>query len=174
MRIGAYEGIVEEVTINYTRLYGPDRTLITLANQRVLFYEIINYRVKEIIHTGPMAEKAEEKESETKSKKSRRIFSRSKVGGAQPISIKPLYRYTFTVSVKRDYFDEKEVEGKFEEVCEKWKSKFGYKPTYQLWSAGSDDVNYFFSITVREPIKLIEFRSDFYRDILKATGPIKK
>ncbi|MEM2985321.1 MAG: mechanosensitive ion channel, partial [Candidatus Jordarchaeaceae archaeon] len=47
VKIGANEGIVDEITINYTRLYGPDKVFVTLANQRVLQNDITNYRVRE-------------------------------------------------------------------------------------------------------------------------------
>ncbi|MHA1578678.1 MAG: mechanosensitive ion channel domain-containing protein [Candidatus Freyarchaeota archaeon] len=177
VRIGDNEGIVEEVTINYTRLYGPDRSFVTLANQRVLLNSIINYRVKETIHAELEPEKAEEKELEAQTEKPgrvRRLFSRRKIGEVRPIKLKALYRYTFTVNVRRDYFDEDKIEQRFEEVCRKWEPKFRYKPSYQPWGAGGGDVPYLFSITMEEPIKLIEFRNDFYKDIIRITGPTKR
>nr|MDO8078161.1 mechanosensitive ion channel [Candidatus Freyarchaeota archaeon] len=174
VRIGDNEGIVEEVTINYTRLYGPDRTFVTLANQRVLLNSITNYRVKETIHAELKPEEKELVVQTEKPGRMRRFFSRRKIGEVQPIRLKALYRYTFTVNVRRDYFDEDKIEQRFEEVCRKWKPKFGYKPSYQLWGAGGGDVPYLFSITVEEPIKLIEFRNDFYKDIIRITGPTKR
>jgi len=91
----------------------------------------------------------------------------------QPIKRKVLYRYTFTVNVRRD-FDGDEIEQRFEEVCRKWEPKFGCKPSCQPWGAGGGDVPYLFSITVEEPIKLIEFRNDFYKDIIRITEPTKR
>ncbi|MEM2134969.1 MAG: mechanosensitive ion channel [Candidatus Jordarchaeaceae archaeon] len=183
VKIGANEGIVDEITINYTRLYGPDKVFVTLANQRVLQNDITNYRVREPLHTLPLTEKSKKKELSKgeesmpqREKRGRlgRIFSGKKLDELKHIKIEVLYRYTFTVTVRRDYYDEDRTEHKFEEICSKWKPKFGYKPTYQLWGAGGGDVPYLFAITVDDPIKLIENRNEFYKDIIRVTGPTKK
>ncbi len=181
VKIGANEGIVDEITINYTRLYGPDKVFVTLANQRVLLNDITNYRVREPLHTLPVKSKKKEpsrgeKSMPQKEKQGRlkSIFSGKKLDELKRIKMKILYRYTFTVSVRRDYYDEEKTEKKFEEICSSWEPKFGYKPTYQLWGASGGDVPYLFAITVDDPIKLIENRNDFYKDIIRVTGPTKK
>lgn len=46
IRLGNVEGIVEEITINYTKIRTPDGTTVSISNQRILDQDIINYRVK--------------------------------------------------------------------------------------------------------------------------------
>ena len=46
IRLGNIEGIVEEITINYTKIGAPDGTTVSISNQRILDQDIINYRIK--------------------------------------------------------------------------------------------------------------------------------
>ena len=50
VRIGNVEGIVEEITINYTKIRTPTNTTISISNQRILDQDITNYRCEE---SGP-------------------------------------------------------------------------------------------------------------------------
>ena len=46
VRIGVTEGIVEEISLNYTKITTPSNTTVLISNQRVLDQEIVNYRQK--------------------------------------------------------------------------------------------------------------------------------
>jgi len=46
VRIGVTEGIVEEISLNYTKITTPMNTTVLISNQRVLDQEIVNYRQK--------------------------------------------------------------------------------------------------------------------------------
>lgn len=50
VRIGNVEGIVEEITINYTKIRTPSSTTVLISNQRTLDQDISNYRCEE---SGP-------------------------------------------------------------------------------------------------------------------------
>jgi len=45
VRIGSIEGIVEEVTLNYTKILTSVNTTVLISNQRVLDQDITNYRL---------------------------------------------------------------------------------------------------------------------------------
>ncbi len=47
VRIGATEGVIEEISLNYTRITTPSNTTVLISNQRVLDQEIVNYRQKD-------------------------------------------------------------------------------------------------------------------------------
>ena len=47
VRIGGLEGVVEEITINYTKLRRPDGTLVLVSNQKSLESDITNFSVEE-------------------------------------------------------------------------------------------------------------------------------
>ena len=46
VRIGGLEGVVEEITINYTKLRKPDGTLVLVSNQKSLESDIINFSIE--------------------------------------------------------------------------------------------------------------------------------
>ncbi len=51
VRIGNVEGIVEEITINYTKIRTSSSTTVLISNQRTLDQDIVNYRCTE---SGPL------------------------------------------------------------------------------------------------------------------------
>ncbi len=46
IRLGNVEGVVEEITINYTKIQTPEGTTVSISNQRILDQDIINCRIK--------------------------------------------------------------------------------------------------------------------------------
>lgn len=46
VRIGSVEGIVEEITLNYTKILTASNTTVLISNQRVLDQDIVNFRYK--------------------------------------------------------------------------------------------------------------------------------
>ncbi len=46
VRIGTVEGIVEEITLNYTTVLTASNTTVLISNQRVLDQDIVNFRCK--------------------------------------------------------------------------------------------------------------------------------
>jgi len=50
VRIGNAEGIVEEITINYTKIRTQSNTTVLISNQRIMDQDITNYRCEE---SGP-------------------------------------------------------------------------------------------------------------------------
>jgi len=47
VRIGNIEGIIEEITINYTKIRTPFNTTVLISNQRILDQDVTNYRCEE-------------------------------------------------------------------------------------------------------------------------------
>lgn len=47
VRIGNVEGIIDEITINYTKIRTPFNTTVLISNQRILDQDITNYRCEE-------------------------------------------------------------------------------------------------------------------------------
>ncbi|MFB0561229.1 MAG: mechanosensitive ion channel domain-containing protein [Candidatus Lokiarchaeia archaeon] len=177
VKIGDTEGIVEEISINYTIIYTPDKVFVILPNQIVLHNQIVNYKVRERAYeiAKPKAEEKREtpkkEELETRTEKRGRIkklFSRRKVEELrEAIKIDTLHKYTFDVRVRFDDYRRKKTELRFDEICRKWEPVFGYSPSYMLWIIEWHLV-YRFTITVEEPIKIIEHRNALLDDILEA------
>ncbi|MEM2144758.1 MAG: mechanosensitive ion channel [Candidatus Jordarchaeaceae archaeon] len=181
--IGNYEGIVEEISINYTTLYSPSKMFVTLPNQTVIHSSIINYRLKEGLHEGEYLKKIreeiakKEKSSQIKEKRGirRRLFERSELQQVASIfkNLK-IYGYNFEVSVRLDDYVEGKTDLHFYKVANKWKKEFGYTPTFMLWKIDASSLIFRFIITVDEPNKIIEKRDNFIRDILEAIKSVKK
>lgn len=46
VRIGNMEGVVEEITLNYTKILTSSNTTVLISNQRVLDQDVVNFRYK--------------------------------------------------------------------------------------------------------------------------------
>jgi hypothetical protein len=181
--IGNYEGIVEEISINYTTLYSPSKMFVILPNQTVINSSIINYRLKERLQEGEYLKKVKEEIAKKEKLSQRR--EKSGIGGRllkgselqQITSIfkeMKLYGYNFDVGVRFDDYMGGKTDLHFDKVVNKWKKEFGYTPFYQLWKIDTFSLVFRFIITVDEPNKIIEKRDYFIRDILEAIKSTKK
>ena len=177
VKIGDTEGIVEEISINYTTIYTPDKVFVVLPNQIVLHNQITNYKVRERTYeiTKPREEEKDETREKVKSENQKekrgrikKLFSRRNVEELrEAIKIKTSYKYTFDLRVRFDDYRRKKTELRFDEICKKWETVFGYSPSYMLWKIEWHLV-YHFTITVEEPIEIIENRNALLDDILEA------
>ncbi len=109
--IGNIEGIVSEISLNYTKIVSASGKRILLSNRNIINSNLINY-------TKEAPEKPEEVDSTLKL--INHIF-----GG------KEITRYSFNLGFSR----EKPIKLKniLEEATNAWKPDFGYKPKYLLW-----------------------------------------
>lgn len=181
--IGNYEGIVEEISINYTTLYSPSKMFVTLPNQTVINSSIINYKLKERLYEGEYLKKIKEeivKKEKASQIKERRDIREKLLKGAglrQVASIfkdLKIYGYNFDLGVKFDDYVEGKTDLYLHKVANKWKKEFGYTPTFILWKIDTFSLVFRFIITVDEPNKIIEKRDCFMRDILEAIKSAKK
>ncbi len=58
VRLGEVEGIVDEITINYTKILTPGMTTVSISNQRILDQNIVNFRYR---GTRPLLHESEER-----------------------------------------------------------------------------------------------------------------
>lgn len=181
--IGNNEGIVEEISINYTTLYSPSKIFVTLPNQTVINSSIINYRLKEGLHEGDYIKKVKEevaKKEKLSQIKEKRDIRRRLLKGSELKQIASIFKdmkiygYNFDVGVRFDDYVEGKTDLHFDKVANKWKKEFGYTPIYMLWKIDTFSLVFRFTITVDEPNKIIEKRDYFIRDILEAVKSTKK
>jgi hypothetical protein len=159
VRIGANEGIVLEISLNYTKLRQIDGSITLIPNNNVMNSSVTNFRFKR------------KKKSSTESQEEfvegaslpRRIWDViSKV-----MDTSDLIQYTLELR-----FPVKESHEKYEpilrEVCKRWKKKFGFEPVYALTSISHVAFTYAFTIFVEDSQVLLEYRSAFIEDIGRA------
>lgn len=157
VRIGGNEGIVLEISMNYTKIRQPDGSIALIPNSNVIDSSVINFRFEK-------RDKSKEKGEtiEAKSLPRRILKSISRL-----IDTSKLVQYTFNMSFptsKNITFYNKA----FDTVCKGWTKKFGFRPLYALSDVSHIAFTYGFTIFVDNPKLLLEFKSDFMEDIAKS------
>jgi len=180
--IGTYEGIIEEISINYTTLYSPSKMFVTLPNQTVINSPILNYKLKERLHEGEYlkAVRAEAFEKEKAArKKEKGVIKRQLFGRREVETIASIFRdmkiygYSFDLGVRIDDYAGGKIESNFARIVKKWKPEFGYTPWYLVWKIDGPILTFRFIITVDDPTKIIEYRDNFMKELLEAVSPKK-
>lgn len=158
VRIGDIEGIVLEITLNYTRLLQPDYTKEYVPNSKVVDSQVTNYRIR---IDDFMAERGKEFHNDTpKASRARIAFDgiRNLAKGTE------VFRYSFELNVHKDY-DITLVEAYFNQICEKWQDEFVDKPEVLFWSEAMFGVVYKVTYIVKDPMDILGKGSDFTHEM---------
>jgi hypothetical protein len=165
VRIGNIEGIVREITLNYTRVLLSDETVQLVPNNKVVTSEVTNFRVD--VSELLKEKKEEQQEAPQRGRGWRYVKSLDNaITNLQKLTEgTTAYRYTFDISIHMSY-DQRKMMKKFDEVCKKWESELIVKPTYFIWSKPAAAVTYRFVMIVDDPMILINRSSDFLEDLI--------
>jgi small-conductance mechanosensitive channel len=158
IKIGDIEGIVMEITLNYTRLLQPDFTREYVPNSKVIDSQLTNYRRR---IDDLMEERGREyKETNESSSKVRAALDglRSLTKGTE------VFRYSFEIDVHKD-FNIESVDAYFDQICEKWKDEFIEKPEVLFWSETMFGIIYRITYMVTDPMDILGKGSDFAHEI---------
>jgi hypothetical protein len=164
VRIGTMEGIVREITLNYTRILLPDETIQLVPNSKVVSSEVTNFRIDLSKYVEAKEEAAiREREDEPHS------YRDTLDGAWQQLKMltsgEVAYRYTFDLSIHMNY-DHRAMLQKFDSICEEWSQIFLTRPEYIVWSKPSAAITYRFSYIVSDPMVIIKKSSDFMKALL--------
>ncbi len=158
VRIGSNEGIVLEVSMNYTKLRAIDGSITLIPNSTVMSSSVTNFKFnRKRRHT----KKEEDESSESASLPSRIRRSISKV-----MEPSDLIQYTLDLRFPIKVEEEKYAE-LLSSVCKRWKRKFKFEPIFALVSISHVAFTYAITIFVDDPQLLLEYRSDFIKDIAR-------
>ncbi len=161
VRIGTAEGIVREITLNYTRILLPDETRQLIPNSKIVTSEVTNFKINVDDYIKIKEEDVEEAELD----RDYRRMIRGAVKQLKKIaSNETAYRYTFDLTYHMTY-DHGELRNRFDQICEKWSSIFLIRPEYQVWAVPNAGLTYRFAIIVRKPMTIIKRVSDFMADL---------
>ncbi|MFW9958224.1 MAG: mechanosensitive ion channel family protein [Candidatus Odinarchaeota archaeon] len=159
VKIGDIEGIVLEITLNYTRLLLPDFTKEYVPNSKTVDSQVVNYRVR---IDDLMSERGREYHSEDVGKSSKVKMAldglRSLTKGTE------VYRYSFEVNVHKDY-DINLIDAYMDKVCEKWAEEFIEKPEVLFWAETMFGLVYRVTYIVPDPMDILGKGSDFLHEI---------
>ena len=158
VRIGNIEGVVTEITLNYTRLLQSDYTRELVPNGKVVDSQVTNYRIRiddYMLQRG--------KEFTNDAPKGGRV--RSAFDGLRNLATgSEVFRYSFELNVHKDY-DIALVEAYFDEICEKWKDEFIDRPEVLFWSEAMFGVVYKIVYIVKDPMDILGKGSDFTHEM---------
>ncbi len=158
VKIADIEGIVLEITLNYTRLLLPDFTKEYVPNSKTVDSQVVNYRVR---IDDLMAERGREYHEDVgKSSKVRMALDglRSLTKGTE------VYRYSFEVNVHKDY-DIDLIDAYMDKVCEKWAEEFIERPEVLFWAETMFGLVYRVTYIVTDPMDILGKGSDFLHEI---------
>ncbi len=163
VRIGSNEGIILEMSLNYTKLRQIDGSITLIPNNNVMNSAVTNFRFEQKSKQKQKTEVETEEESVEKGSLPQRIV---KVIG-KVMDTSALIQYTLDLK-----FPVKESLEKYEKtfgaVCKRWKATFGFEPVWAIISIDHVGFTFAFTIFVDDPQLLLEHRANFIDDIGKS------
>lgn len=166
VKIGNIEGIVLEITLNYTRLLQPDYTKEYVPNSKAVDSQVTNYRVR---IDDLMAERGREFHPDHPA--SGKV--KQAIEGLRALTKGPeVFRYSSELHVNKDY-NIASVDAYFEETCEKWKDEFIEKPEVLFWAETMFGIVYRATYIVADPMDILGKGSDFLHEMARFQHAIK-
>jgi hypothetical protein len=156
VRIGDSEGIVLEISMNYTKIRQADGSIALIPNNSVLSSTVENFRFKQKHRDSKRGKSSDEGSIP------RRLLRTISSSVIDPLS---LIQYSFRMAFPRTD-DIVSYDKAFDLVCERWADRFGFPPVYALADVTHVAFSYAFTIFVDDAQKLLEFKSDFMEDIV--------
>ncbi|MFX0167746.1 MAG: mechanosensitive ion channel family protein [Candidatus Hodarchaeota archaeon] len=157
VRIGNKEGVVKEISMNYTKILQPDGSDILVPNSVVLESDVTNYMFEK--------KKLEGLLQTTQSANTTRKKVLSKV--SKVIEVKKVVRYVFPMAFHTSS-DLRKLRTSFDQVCKQWEKKFGFQPLYEITEVEQFAFTYNFTIFSDSARKILEFKPLFMDKILNA------
>lgn len=147
------EGIIEEISLNYTRITTPLNETVLLGNQAVLDKEITNYRIISEIKT----ENGEKSRKEGIRKRTAQMLSRKK-----PTI---LYRYPLLMTFHTQMVKVEDIHKVFNEVSAEYSDQLFEIPKYEPYKRTHLEKGYVIYLVVKEARKLFELVPLFMEEI---------
>jgi small-conductance mechanosensitive channel len=163
VRIGEVEGIVLEISMNYTTLLQPEGTEIKIPNSTVLDSNVTNFLFDK------QDLESELTDVELADNKRRSVLHLVR----DVIEKKKIVRYVFNISFHVTQ-DHRKLRSTFDSICEQWTERFGFRPLFDIADVTQFALIFMFSIFVDNARKIFQFRSQFIDDILDAVFPKTK
>ncbi len=145
VKIGNSEGVVTEISLNYTTLLNFEGVIESIPNKKIISSIIINYDKK----VNPMVSQLERLSWTDKVMKT--------LDDDQEVT-----HYTFIWGAP--LIDLKQMKAKFEKICKKYESVFGYLPEYIPYTI-NHRFEYTFILRAKDPITILKNKTNFLDDI---------
>ncbi len=149
IRLGETEGIVLEITLNYTRILRTDHTRQFVPNSTTIDSRLTNFRLRidDYFDERGMSYRHEifdpDDDEDTKFRDAVEKLKFLTRGDE-------VYRYTFDIEIERTCSKPK-VEEYFNSLCVKWSETFILPPEFFFWSSTATTIIYRFAFMVTDP-----------------------
>lgn len=163
IRLGESEGIVLEITLNYTRILRLDHTRQFVPNSMTIDSRLTNFRVRiddyfdergQEYHQCILDDDDEENSRFDDAMEKLRFLTKGD----------EVYRYTFDVEMERSC-SKPDIEGFFKSVCEKWSDVFIVPPEYMFWSSSATTITYRFAFIATHAKDIFSHGQDFRAEV---------
>jgi hypothetical protein len=149
IRLGDTEGIVLEITLNYTRVLRTDHTRQFVPNSTTIESRLTNFRIRiddyfderGMSYHHEIFDPDDDKDSKFQNAVEKLKFL---TRGDE------VYRYTFDIEVERTCSQPK-IQEFFNSLCIKWSESFVLPPEYFFWSSTATTMTYRFAFIVTDP-----------------------
>jgi small-conductance mechanosensitive channel len=166
IRIDDVEGIVLDVTLNYTRLLMPNYVRMAVPNSKIIDSQLTNFRIR---IDDYVSERGIEYHDEVDTD-SRIDFAMRKLRYLTKGD--EIYRYTFDILVHKDYPIDA-VDQAFNALCDEWRPKFVERPEFFYANNENFGVVYTFAVIVKDPKSILTKVADFQTVIAHSLLSIK-
>jgi len=162
IRLGETEGIVLEITLNYTRVLRTDHTRQFVPNSATIDSRLTNFRVRidDYFDERGMSYRREifDPDDDEDSRFRDAVEKLKFLTRGDEV-----YRYTFDIEIERTCSRPK-VEEFFNSLCIKWSETFILPPEFFFWSSTATTIIYRFAFMVIDPKDIFndgqKFRSE--------------
>lgn len=149
IRLGETEGIVLEITLNYTRVLRTDHTRQFVPNSATIDSRLTNFRVRidDYFDERGMEYHREifDPDDDEDSRFQNAVEKLKYLTRGDEV-----YRYAFDIEVDRTCSKPK-LEAFFNTLCAKWSESFILPPEYFFWSSTATTMTYRFAFIVTDP-----------------------
>ena len=163
VRMGDSEGIVIEITLNYTRLLRPDHTRQFIPNSTTIDQKLTNFRVRIDDYFDERGLEYHrdifdlDDDEDTRFRDAIEKFKFILKGDE-------VYRYTFDIELEKTC-SQPDAKTYFTKTCEKWQPQFILPPEYFFWNSTATTVVYRFAIIVVNPKEIFTKGQDFKAEL---------
>ncbi|MBS3793763.1 MAG: mechanosensitive ion channel [Candidatus Thorarchaeota archaeon] len=161
IRIGSVEGIVRDITLNYTKIVKPDYTIEAIPNSDIVEEKLVNFRIRidQYLNLRGM-KKEQEITEEGRLSSAMNKFKKLTTG-------EEIYRYTFEIFAHRAY-DVGEARESMRRVVQEWENRFLNPPEMFYSTNDYNGTRFGFAIIVDDPKKILEDGADFQEALVKS------
>jgi small-conductance mechanosensitive channel len=159
VRMGDSEGIVIEITLNYTRILRPDHTRQYIPNSATIDQRMTNFRIRIDDYFDERGLEYHREVFDLDDDEDTRI--RDAIEKLKYLlKGDEVYRYTFDIELEKTC-SKSQAKTYFTKVCEKWKDQFILPPEFFFWSATATTIVFRFAIVVIDPKEIFTKGQDF-------------